>query len=99
MIFLKYAKSFRQYLDNAFLQYPPVFLHGTSHSINSQGMVLGEKMRYYERLLKYSKKAQSLIDMKAVRLNVVKEKKKYIDELRRIGMVAVSTVETDFCFH
>ena len=88
IIELQAVKSFHNQLESCFCLFPPVFLLDTGKRgqqkeqqrmfhLSSKGayahMSASESLRYYEPLLKYTKKATSQIDLNAVKHGIVRE--------------------------
>ncbi|KAJ1550769.1 hypothetical protein HK096_005131, partial [Nowakowskiella sp. JEL0078] len=65
----KAVKSFRSLIQSMFTQFPPLFLIDRSKLMNN-----------IEMLLKYSKKVRSIIDVKAIRYQIVHELRKRIED-------------------
>ncbi|KAJ8331034.1 hypothetical protein O5D80_001043 [Batrachochytrium dendrobatidis] len=79
--FVKAAKTFRSQLDLCYTQFPPKFLlPGRGCSASFSVTTLGEKQRLFESLSKYSRKVRSLIDIKAVQHEIIRELKHVREE-------------------
>jgi hypothetical protein len=77
LVIQKAVKKFCTKLESDHTQFPPVFL--ISHYV-PQKFTTGEKIRYLDVIVKYSKKATSLIDINAVRHEIQKEIKRERDD-------------------
>ncbi|KAJ1332603.1 hypothetical protein BSLG_008232 [Batrachochytrium salamandrivorans] len=80
---LKAVKLFRGHLDSFYTQFPPKFLlRDCEGGMGAFHTTLNEKHRIFEAVSKYSRKARSVIDLRAVHHEVIRELKRVVDETR-----------------
>ncbi|KAJ3304517.1 Intermediate filament protein [Kappamyces sp. JEL0829] len=78
IIVQKAVHTFKMALDTHFTTFPPSFL--ISH-YETRRYTIHEKLKYADLVLRYSKKATSIIDIGTVRHEVLREMKRKSDEL------------------
>lgn len=78
MVTQKAVKVFRAQLDAHFTQFPPKFLEKSGQKMPN--LSLGQKYRYFEGLAKYAKKCPSLLDLNAIRYQILLEMRKRLEE-------------------